>query len=259
MTVRKYGEEPFRVAVLHGGPGAPGSMAPVGRDMGETVGVLEPFQSEDSIDGQVEELRGQVREHGETPITLIGSSWGAVLALFFAARHPKLTRKIILVGSAVFDAESSAQIGPARLARLTEDNRKRHDEILQQLDDAPDDQRDALLAEWGTLLSDVDMYDPITRELEVEEVQFDVHTKVWSDFVAMRDGKDRLKTEFSKITCPTVIIHGEYDPHPIDGIRPFLETCIDDVSCHVLPKCGHYPWIEKHAREAFFEMLRGEV
>jgi hypothetical protein len=28
---RKYGSKPYKVAVIHGGPGAPGEMAPLGR------------------------------------------------------------------------------------------------------------------------------------------------------------------------------------------------------------------------------------
>ena len=52
MTVRKYGSPPYRVAVLHGGPGAPGYMAPVARELAKTTGILEPLQSEDSLAGR---------------------------------------------------------------------------------------------------------------------------------------------------------------------------------------------------------------
>ena len=31
-NLRKYGKPPFNVAVIHGGPGVPGEMAPVARD-----------------------------------------------------------------------------------------------------------------------------------------------------------------------------------------------------------------------------------
>jgi hypothetical protein len=34
-NLRKYGEEPFEVAVIHGGPGAPGEMAPVAGELAQ--------------------------------------------------------------------------------------------------------------------------------------------------------------------------------------------------------------------------------
>lgn len=41
-NLRKYANEPFKIAVIHGGPGAPGEMAPVARELSSVRGVLEP-------------------------------------------------------------------------------------------------------------------------------------------------------------------------------------------------------------------------
>ncbi|MGA9187011.1 MAG: hypothetical protein WB014_00230 [Methanosarcina sp.] len=41
-SLRKYGNLPFTVAVIHGGPGAPGEMAPVARELASCRGVLDP-------------------------------------------------------------------------------------------------------------------------------------------------------------------------------------------------------------------------
>lgn len=259
MTIRKYGKPPFRVAVLHGGPGAPGSMGPVARELGEIAGVLEPLQTKDSLEGQMEELQGQLTNHADMPVTLIGSSWGAVLALFFSARTAMIVGKLILVGSAVFDAESSSRIEVRRLERLDAEKRRRHVILKTELETARTENADNLMREWGEIIFDADVYDPLTRDLGVLEVQYELHKKVWSDFVSLRDRRGFLKRAFSKIAVPTVVIHGAYDPHPIEGIRPFLETCLRDVRFHVLPECGHYPWIERRAKEHFFDILRMEI
>ena len=55
-NLRIYGNKPFSVAVIHGGPGAPGEMAPVARELASVKGVLEPLQTADSLEGQVDEL-----------------------------------------------------------------------------------------------------------------------------------------------------------------------------------------------------------
>jgi hypothetical protein len=54
-NLRKYGKSPYEVAVVHGGPGAPGEMAPVAKELSLLTGVLEPLQTADSLEGQVRE------------------------------------------------------------------------------------------------------------------------------------------------------------------------------------------------------------
>ena len=62
--VRKWGPLPYPVAVIHGGPGAPGEMAQVARELSVVKSVLEPFQTETSLEGQIQELRADLSEHG---------------------------------------------------------------------------------------------------------------------------------------------------------------------------------------------------
>ena len=71
-NLRKYGNAPFNVAVIHGGPGAPGEMAPVARELSSITGVLEPLQSESTIEGQIGELGDVLEKNGDLPVTLIG-------------------------------------------------------------------------------------------------------------------------------------------------------------------------------------------
>jgi len=259
MTVRKYGRPTFRVAVLHGGPGAPGYMAPVARELGRSRGVLEPLQSADSLVGQIEELARQLETNGDLPITLIGSSWGAVLALFLAADKSEMVEKLILVGCAVFDAASSASIEQRRLDRLDQKTRQRYEDVVVRLEQAPPEKRKQIAEEWGDIFLKTDIYDPLTTDLEVIEVQYDLFKKVWSDFVELRDRPGFLKNRFSSINRPVAVIHGAEDPHPLEGIQPFLEDCLPEVRFHILPKCGHYPWIERHAAGRFYEILREEI
>jgi pimeloyl-ACP methyl ester carboxylesterase len=259
MTVRKYGKPPFDVAVLHGGPGAPGYMAPVARELSHHRGILEPIQSRSTLESQIVELKEQLAQYADPPVTLIGSSWGAVLALFVAAREPSLAKKLVLIGSAVFDAKSSASIEGRRLQRLDKGKRRRYEEIVAQMQSSSGDKIDDLFNEWGEIIFEADVFDPITRDLEILQVQAGLFKRVWSEFVSVRDTPGRLERDFSGITIPVVVIHGEYDPHPIEGIRPYLESWLHDVDFHVLAECGHYPWIERKARTEFFDLLRKTI
>ncbi len=104
INIRKYGNPPFSVAVIHGGPGAPGEMAPVARELSSRWGVLEPLQTQASIDGQIEELKTVLEQNANLPVTLIGWSWGSFLSYIFASKYPSYVKKLILVSSGPFDA-----------------------------------------------------------------------------------------------------------------------------------------------------------
>ena len=102
-SLRKYGDPPFAVAVVHGGPGATGEMAIVARELSSSAGVLEPLQTAATIHEQVEELRAILGEHAIFPLTLIGFSWGAWLSCILTSFYPELVKKLILVSYAILN------------------------------------------------------------------------------------------------------------------------------------------------------------
>ncbi|MCK4942466.1 MAG: alpha/beta hydrolase, partial [Candidatus Aminicenantes bacterium] len=67
-NLRKYGTAPYRVAVIHGGPGIAGQMSVVAQELSPDRGVLEPLQTELSLSGQVEELKSVLEKNGEVPV-----------------------------------------------------------------------------------------------------------------------------------------------------------------------------------------------
>ena len=61
------------------------------------------------------------------------------------------------------------------------------------------------------------------------------------------------------VRCPVVAIHGDYDPHPTEGIREPLAAAISEFIFVLLENCGHRPWTERQARARFYEILRNET
>ncbi len=130
IYVRKYGKPPYSVTVVHGGPGAPGSMAPVARELAKHCGVIEHLESATTIDGQVRELHDTLQKNCDLPATLIGHSWVAWLSLIFTARYPGMVKKLILVGSGPFEERYAAGIMATRLGRLSEEAPRLHVRLL---------------------------------------------------------------------------------------------------------------------------------
>lgn len=82
IDLRKYGNKPYNIAAIHGGPGAPGSMGKVAKELSKVFGVLEPMQSFDSIEGQILELKNILEKYSPPKVILIGHSWGSLDILF---------------------------------------------------------------------------------------------------------------------------------------------------------------------------------
>ncbi len=255
---RIYGAAPYQVVVVHGGPGAPGTMAPVARGLASRWGVVEPLQTAHSLEGQVMELSHAIRTHAATPVVLIGSSWGAMLGAIVASRFPDLVRRLILVGSGVFEAQYATGIDAVRMSRLTDAEREEVESLSAQFADPQIANKNSLFAALGHIFTRTDAYDPITLETEMIEAQLDVYESAWSDMVEFRASGELLKT-VSRIQCPVVAIHGDYDPHPAEGIREPLRQVLPDVRFILLEECGHLPWIERQAREEFFRLLEREI
>ena len=76
-TIRKYGTAPYKIGLVHGGPGAAGSLKNLAEKLSADYGVLEFLQSAKSVNGQIEELKEQVICSCQHPVILIGHSWGA--------------------------------------------------------------------------------------------------------------------------------------------------------------------------------------
>ncbi len=258
IPYRTWGEAPYTVALAHGGPGAPGEMGPVARELSATRGIFEPFQASTSVPGQVDELAGQLLEHASLPVVLVGYSWGAMLGLLVAAAHPSSVRRLVLIGSGPLDPTYADGIMATRLERLAPQDR---DELLllqEALGDPSELPLPADLARYGDLIALADSIDPIATEPLGFAPQVAVHRRVWDEAAALRASGYFIEQARS-IACPVVVVHGASDPHPVQGVVGPLETAGLSPRVHILPVCGHTPWIERQARDAFFALLRSEI
>jgi pimeloyl-ACP methyl ester carboxylesterase len=256
-NLRTYGAPPFRVATLHGGPGAPGEMAPVARELAATRGVLEPLQTADSIDGQVRELYDILTRKAALPVILVGWSWGAWLGFIFTSRYPSLVCKLVLVGSPPFEEKYAVDILNTRLGRLSPTKKAEALSILKTVEEAAAPW-DGALARLGELFGETDAYDPLPDEGETIDCQAAIYRKVWTEADALRRTGELLKLGV-KITCPVTAIHGSHDPHPTTGVSQPLKRVLRSFHFILLEECGHYPWRERAARDEFYRLLNAEI
>jgi len=233
-------------------------MATVARELSAVRGILEPLQTETSLEGQVRELRSVLSGQGRAPVTLIGFSWGAFLSWMVAARYPDLVGKLILVGCAPFDDQYAGSITKTRLERLSASERAEASDIIGQLDNPERQNKNPLFARLGSLLAGADSFDPLPYQEEGFFSDYYVFRGVWEEAAELRRKKTLLMMA-RNITCPVVAIHGDYDPHPADGVNIPLAKELTNFRFVLLEKCGHRPWIERNASEAFYKLLVKEI
>ena len=256
--LRTYGKAPFQVAVIHGGPGASGEVAQVAQTLSVDHGVLEPFQTAMSINGQVEELRLTLENHATLPVTLVGYSWGAWLSYIVAARYPALVDKLVLVSSGPFEEHFVRGRQQVRLSRFNEADYAEFETVANTFGRLEGIDKNIALARLGTLSLKADTYDAIKDEDETFasfDIRADIFQSVWPEAAEMRcSGK--LLALGQQIICPVVAIHGDYDSHPAEGTQKPLSETLIDFQFILLKQCGHKPWVERHAKQKFYKILR---
>ncbi len=240
-------------------------MAPVARELVSLfgIGVLEPLQTADTIDGQVEELRAVLEQHGDTPVTMIGHSWGAWISYILAARHHSIVRKLILVGSGPYEHKYVQKMNETRAARLSNEDKARLKGLAERSGELePGAQRQKeMFAEMGRIMSRVDSYRPIDADDgdgKILEFQPELYRKLMPEAIALRKSGELLRIG-ERIECPVVAIHGDHDPHPYSGVKEPLSGQVRDFRLTLLQNCGHSPWNEELAREEFYRILRQEL
>jgi len=191
----------------------------------------------------VEDLGKVVREFAMAPLTLVGYSWGGLLALLYAleaARDPSLVSPTRLV-----------LIDPAPLTRTYRDSFEREFARRQQGAEVGELRR--ALAESGLRERDPDAYRQRTFELGVAGYFADprnardltpfrvtgrVQQSVWESL-----GEFDLVPLLPGLDVPTLLVHGWADPIPVDSTLAAARAMRG--RCVVLEASGHVPYVEQ--------------
>jgi len=255
-TYKKHGPAPYRLIVLHGGPGAPGQASTLAKELSSKRGVIEHLQRGSSIEELKSELKTIIDHETMGSAVLVGHSWGAWLAWIFAAAYPEKVDGLILVSAGAFEEKYNQNLNEIRLNRLSPTLRKEAVNLMQKIMQSP---TDSLSSEWfskfGELMEQADSYNTIKKKQEKPHSQPQQYLNLWPEAERLRK-TGRLIAMASNINCSVISIHGDYDPHPAEGVKKPLEKRLDDFRFIQLKNCGHYPWKEKEARKVFYQKLK---
>jgi pimeloyl-ACP methyl ester carboxylesterase len=258
IQVRTYSGRGGPVVVLHGGPAAPGSAAGLAGGLAPGFEVWEPFQRRSGeVELTVDRHVADLHDVAPSAATIVGHSWGAMLGLSYAARHPAAVRTLALVGCGTYDPASRAEYERRINANLGTEGNARRQELRAAIEGADDPpERDHLLGLIGKLNAAAQSVDLLPDD-QPEAVTVDAagHEQTWRD-VLRRQAAGLEPASFDAIKAPVLMLHGDDDPHPGPMIRDTLLPYVPQLEYIGIPRCGHEPWRERHGREPFFSALR---
>jgi proline iminopeptidase len=261
LYTRRVGDGP-PVVVLHGGPGAHhdyllpqydrlargralyyydqrgGGRSPVSRDT--PVGWRE----------QVADLAALREYWGLDHLTLLGYSWGGLLAVLYALEHPDAIARLALVGPAPVTAAGRDEFQRRFAARMAEPWIARARAQLTASGLARSDpERYRRLA---FALSVAGYFRDPSRAADMTPFRVTARTQdaVWQS-LGDYDLRDRIRQTFPNGRAPrTLLLHGIYDPNPLESAREtaaLLHTGVIELAT------GHAPHVE--ATEEFVRAL----
>jgi proline iminopeptidase len=263
LYTRRMGDGP-PVVVLHGGPGAHhdyllpqydrlaegrallyydqrgGGRSPVSRDV--AVGWRAHVLDLDAL-----------RDHWRLErLTLLGYSWGGLLAVLYALEHPDRIARLALVSAAPVTAAWRDEFERRFAARMAQPWIARSRAELAALGLAKTDPERYRRVAFALSVAGY-FHDP-SRAKEMTPFRVTERTRraVW-DSLGEYDLRGRIRQTFPDGTAPrSLLLHGIYDPMPIEAAREtaaLLATGVLELAT------GHAPHVE--ATEEFVRALDG--
>jgi proline iminopeptidase len=191
---------------------------------------------------------------GLGPVAVLGHSWGALVAMEYAIRHPGHVSHLVVMNGAPasradalrFREELARRRTPAQAARMEE---LRSDPRFQAGDIALE--AEYYRNHYGVTLPDPELLDAMVGRLRsaftpasivvARVIEDRLYADTWS-----RPGYDLIPA-LRRLDVPALVIHGDRDFVPLDIARRVADA-IPGARLVVLGNCGHFAFLEQEER-----------
>ena len=234
------------------------------RGRGKSAAGVEP--QDVSLASEVEDLELVRRHFQADPAVVLGHSWGAVLALEYALRHPDHIAGLILMNPAPVSASDVTVLREAQRRALGADMDRQREIIAG----APYQQGDP---EAVTARYRIHFERALVRPEDLEKLMARMKAGFISQgkagIVKARAVEDRLMADtwamngydllprLRALSIPTLVIYGDHDFIPVT-IAQHITDAIPGAHLVTLKDCGHFAYLEcgdaaRRAIDGFFQ------
>ncbi len=231
------------------------------RGRGTSVGKVDPAQV--SIQSEMDDLE-YVRAYFQLErAALLGHSWGGLLALEYALRHPERVSHLVLLNTAPASHEDCMLFEQERDSHAPDDA-----VLVRELESSPAYAEGDLAvsaaanrAYFRATLRSPELLDRLIEHVHTGWTQEDVlraraiGNRYWGETYEST-GYDLLP-KLKEIHIPTLVLHGDYDFVPVACAAHIAEAILA-ARLVVLSDCGHFSYLERpgavrNALSAFFQ------
>lgn len=191
-----------------------------------------------------------VREHFKLgSVTLLGHSWGSVLALEYAIRHPDRVSHLILLNPAPATAVDWKRMRDARVAALGDDLKRMR--AIAATDAYKQGDPDAVTAYYR-----IHFTQAIRKPEDLDRLMTRMHASFTKEGVLRaRQVEDRLNAETTLVqgydllpklralNVPTLVVWGDHDFIPFDTVAP-IARALPNARLVTVKECGHFSFME---------------
>lgn len=212
------------------------------RGIGENKTSLN--QTEGLLDQWVKDIESLRRYQQAGQLILIGHSWGALMAQYYAREHPTRVDRLILINPV--DPERLAM---RHLVQRIDDRRQQAGLVKQQYDDwelpAPLSQKELINQQLKQVLPtyfyDIQQGQNYAGQFSFNDLSLEVNHTIWPQYQANPISADFLQTLAKRraiefISCRQDLLM----PEALKGYQAILPA----ISYQLLDQCVHFPWEE---------------
>jgi proline iminopeptidase len=253
------------VVVLHGGPGFDHNSIIQFKELadefriilydqrgsGNSSGTIDSASI--TVDNFVEDLEG-LRSHLKLgKINLIGFSWGATLAMYYGIKYPDNLKSFIIAGISGASKEYFNEYFQNLQSRTTKDDKKTLGEI-ERMESFKNRETGVVQKYWRIIMK------PFFKDTSmVNEVNLTFGKNTLKNLAGINKllmynlGDFDIYGELPVIRCPSLVIHGTYDPFPAGGAYKVYKQ-LQSSKLVIMEDAGHFMFID--ARDRFFDLVR---
>ena len=188
----------------------------------------------------LEALRVQLKQGR---LSLVGHSWGAMLAMAYAAKYPQRVDRLLLIGPGGTTSEFFAIAGDNIQSRLLPQDleaRRYWASAAERGTDADKAALEGLRAIIPAYFFDRAKALVFAAQLKEGSLHTDMSRHLGVDLGKTYDLRESLRT-FDR---PALIVQGHQDPVP-ESTAEQTHRVLRSSKLIYLDKCGHFPWLEQ--------------
>jgi len=242
------------IIVVHGGPGFDHiHMLPFGelagdykvifydqRATGNSTGSVD--SNSITVDNFVEDLEGLRKALKLGKMNIIGHSWGATLAAFYGVKYPQNLKTLILLG-----ASASSEYLDQYLKNIQTNTMPGDSLALQQIVQSQafkEKQTEAVQNYFYIAVKPLFHNQSLAEKLDLAFGKKTLKNQSQVNQLLFEETRNfNIHDKLSVIKCPTLIVHGDSDPLPIEAPRK-IHQHIPQSKFVTLKQTGHFMFVE---------------